>query len=81
LAIHRDDDIEATDGHMGVIEELRIDPRNYIITQLVLRDGHLWNTRHVPIPISEVEHVADGTIYLKLTKAEISQLDIEPHQT
>jgi hypothetical protein len=74
LAMHRRDLVQATDGHVGYIDEFMVDPRSDAITHLVLREGHLWGQRHVAIPVSHIERISDGEVLLKVTKQQIEAL-------
>jgi uncharacterized protein YrrD len=74
LAIRRGARVEATDGHVGHVDEFLIDPKNDAITHLVLREGHLWGQKDVTIPITQIDHIEEDTVYLKLDKASIEAL-------
>jgi sporulation protein YlmC with PRC-barrel domain len=74
LAIRRGARVEATDGHIGRVDEFLIDPTNDSITHLVMREGHLWGQKDVTIPVSQIDHYEENTVYLKLTKEDIEKL-------
>jgi sporulation protein YlmC with PRC-barrel domain len=74
LAVRRGAGVEATDGHVGHVDEFVIDPESDAITHLVLRQGHLWGQREVTIPVSQIDHIEEDTVYLKLDKASIEAL-------
>ncbi len=74
LALHRSDEVQATDGAVGHIDEFLVDPRNDAITHFVLREGHLLDKKHVTIPVSQVASMADGVVHLKLDKQQIDAL-------
>jgi len=78
MAFHRGARVEATDGYVGRIDEFLVDPANGQITHLVLREGHLWGQRDVTIPVSEIQHMDDDTVHLKLSKDRIGQLPAIP---
>jgi sporulation protein YlmC with PRC-barrel domain len=78
LAIERGSRVEATDGQVGKVDELLIDPRDEHITHLVLREGHLWEQRDVTIPASEIDHIEDDTVFLKLDKRAVASLPSVP---
>jgi len=60
------------------VDEFLVDPKNDIITHLVLREGHLWGKKDVTIPVSEVDRIADDAVYLKLGKEVIATLPTVP---
>jgi sporulation protein YlmC with PRC-barrel domain len=78
LAVRRGTQVEATDGHVGRVDEFLVDPRDEHITHLIMREGHLWGQKDVSIPISAIEHIAEDTVYLKLSKNEIEALPTIP---
>ena len=80
LAIRRGAGVEAVDGHAGSVDEFLINPKNDRITHMVMREGYLWNQKEVTIPMSKIDHFADNTVYLKLTKHQIEKLPIIPAQ-
>jgi uncharacterized membrane protein/sporulation protein YlmC with PRC-barrel domain len=74
LPVHRGTRVEATDGRVGRVGEFLADPDTGHITYLVLREGHLWNPKDVTIPVSEIRHVEEDVVYLKLDKHTIASL-------
>ena len=42
LGVTRGTRVEATDGFVGHVDELVVNPKNNRITHLVMREGHLW---------------------------------------
>ncbi len=74
LSLHRGAIVEASDGHVGQVDELLISPEGGHITHLVLRTGHLWGKRDVTIPVSQIDRMEEDTVYLKLDKAAVGKL-------
>jgi hypothetical protein len=66
--------IEAVDGRLGRLDELLVDPDTDRITHLVMREGHLFGSRDVSIPISKIDEFDEYRIKLKLTKADVKNL-------
>jgi sporulation protein YlmC with PRC-barrel domain len=73
VGVRRGQPVEATDGSIGRVHGLVIDPRNGHVTHVLLGEGHLWGRKEVAIPISVVTSVDDG-IRLSLTKQEVGDL-------
>ena len=71
MAVHRGASIEATDGHIGKIEEFLVDPNDRHITHLVLEEGHLWHKRELTIPMSAISKMDEDYIYLNIDKATV----------
>jgi len=78
LAIHRGAHVQAVDGSIGVVDEFLIDPITRHVTSLILREGHLWGKKDVTIPIEQVDHISDDTVFLKLDKSSIEALPAIP---
>jgi sporulation protein YlmC with PRC-barrel domain len=78
LAVHRGTQVNASDGHIGRVDEFLVDPANGYITHLVLREGHLWGQKDVTIPVSQIERITEDTVYLKLDKKSIEALPVIP---
>jgi sporulation protein YlmC with PRC-barrel domain len=78
LAVERGAHVEATDGRVGQVDEFLVDPKKGRITHLILREGHLWGQKDVTIPVSEIDHVEEETVYLKLDKHSIEALPSIP---
>jgi sporulation protein YlmC with PRC-barrel domain len=74
LAIRRGAQVEATDGHVGRVDEFLVEPKNGDITHLVLREGHLWGQKDVTISVSQIDRIEEDTVYLKLDKHSIEML-------
>jgi sporulation protein YlmC with PRC-barrel domain len=68
VAVRRGERARATDGDIGQVEGLVIDPRNHHVTRVLLQEGHLWGRKDVAIPIRAVTRVDDG-IRLNITKS------------
>jgi sporulation protein YlmC with PRC-barrel domain len=70
--------VEATDGHVGRVDKFLVDQATGHITHLVLREGHLWGQKDVTAPISQIDHIEEDTVYLKLDKHAIESLPTIP---
>jgi sporulation protein YlmC with PRC-barrel domain len=78
LAIRRGASVEATDGHVGRVDEFLIDPANGAITHLILREGHLWGQKDISVPLSQIDRIEENTVWLKLDKQSIEALPAIP---
>lgn len=74
LAVKRGDAVEASDGHIGRVDEFLIDPASRHITHLILREGHLWGQRLVTIPISSIADIKSGVVNLNIDKQSVAGL-------
>ncbi|MGD9406252.1 MAG: DUF1269 domain-containing protein [Anaerolineae bacterium] len=78
LAVHRGMPVEASDGRVGKVGELVVDPKSGEITHFVLQEGHLWGKNEVTLPLSAIDTASGDAVYLKLDKAAIEQLPAIP---
>lgn len=70
--------MSATDGHVGKLGELVIDPASGQITHLILMKGHLWGKREITVPVSAINFADKDTVHLNLDKHAIEQLPTVP---
>jgi len=70
---HRGDHVHATDGDIGQVHALRIDPGNRQVTHVLLQEGHLWAGKEAAIPFDKVAGF-DGGIRLNITKQQVQDL-------
>ena len=73
LAVHRGNQVMATDGPVGTVEEFFVTPDNHHLTHLVLREEEQWGENDVTVPITAVDHVKNDIVYLNLDTASITQ--------
>jgi sporulation protein YlmC with PRC-barrel domain len=69
---HRGDHVHATDGDIGQVRALRIDPDSRRVTHVLAREGHLLH-KDVAIPFDKVTGFEDG-IHLSITKEQVRDL-------
>ena len=73
VEVRRGEHVHATDGHIGKVQGLVIDPNSQHVTHVLLQEGHLWGRKEVAIPIGAVTGVDDG-IRLNITKQQVQDL-------
>lgn len=73
VEVRRGEPVHATDGAIGRVQGLVIDPSDHSVTHVLLDEGHLWGKKRVAIPISAVADVADG-VHLTLSKDDVRDL-------
>jgi hypothetical protein len=67
-----DDDVHATDGHVGRFAGLRVDPGTGAVLQVLLR-RHPWGHAELAIPVGSVSGF-EGGVQLGITKQEVKHL-------
>ena len=70
--------VEASDGHVGKVDGLVVDPNRGEVTYLLMWEGHLWGKREVTIPVSAAYFCDADTVYLKLDTAAVEALPVGP---
>lgn len=73
VAVQRGAHVHATDGPIGQVQGLVVDPDTEHVTHVLLQEGHLWGRKQVAIPISVVTDLDDG-IGLSISKREVADL-------
>ncbi|MGH3842968.1 MAG: hypothetical protein ACRDS0_16200 [Pseudonocardiaceae bacterium] len=73
VEVRRGEQVHATDGTIGKVQGLVINPCDRHVTHVLLQEGHLWDRKMVAIPISAVTTVTHG-ISLTLTKDQVANL-------
>lgn len=75
LAIHQGAKVFAKKEHIGKIDDFLFKSKDDgHITHIVLREGHLWKSKNVTVPVSEIRKIDDKGIHLKLNKEEVEEL-------
>jgi sporulation protein YlmC with PRC-barrel domain len=77
--VSRGEPVFATDGEIGRIQGLVIDPGSQHVTHVLLEEGHLFGRKQVAIPITAVTRIGD-IIRLTISKQQVEDLppaDIE----
>ena len=73
VGIRGGEPVEATDGSIGKVQGLVVDPGSRRVTHVLLQEGHLWGRKEVAIPIGSVKSIDDG-IRLGISKQEVQDL-------
>jgi sporulation protein YlmC with PRC-barrel domain len=73
VEVRRGEHVHATDGTIGRVQGLVVNPSDHAVTHILLEEGHLWGKKRVAIPIAAVIGVEDG-VRLRVTKQEIEGL-------
>jgi len=72
---HRGDHVHATDGEIGQLRALCVDPGTHQVTHVhvLLKEGHLWRHKEVAIPSGSISGFADG-IHLSISREQVEEL-------
>lgn len=82
VEVRRGEHVHATDGGIGRVQGLVIDPKDHHVTHVLLEMGHLWGKKEIAIPIGAVKDVAADGVMLNLTRDEVRDLppvDVTQH--
>ena len=74
VEVRRGEHVHATDGNIGRVQGLVIDPKDHHVTHVLLEEGHLWGKKEVAIPIGAVKDVDSDGVRLNVGKDEIREL-------
>jgi hypothetical protein len=70
---HRGEHVHATDGDIGHLRALRIDPGSRQVTHVLIREGPVWDRKDLAIPSASVAGFDDG-IRLSITRQQVREL-------
>ncbi|MFE9427420.1 PRC-barrel domain-containing protein [Kitasatospora sp. NPDC006697] len=73
VQIRHGDRVEATDGSVGKVQGLVVDPDDHSVSHILLQEGHLWGRKTVAIPLRVTDWIG-GRVNVHLTKAELADL-------
>ena len=72
--IRRDLTVCATDGEIGQVQGLVVDPGGRAVTHVLLQQGHAWGRREVAVPIGAVVKLGTLIVHLSLSKHQVKDL-------
>ena len=78
VAVEPNMPVEATDGALGKIDELLVNPEAGKVTHIVIRKGYFWDPQEVALPVSTIDYTADGIVYLKFDKQTLEGYALDP---
>lgn len=73
VAVRRGDPVQATDGEIGRVQGLVIEPSDGHVTHILLQEGHFWGREEIALPINAVASMNAG-ITLRLSKQQVQEL-------
>jgi sporulation protein YlmC with PRC-barrel domain len=74
LAVRRGATVMARDGLLGHIDKFIVDADTERVSQLIVREGHLWGQKVLTIPVASIERIEQDTVYLTLSRVEAEHL-------
>jgi sporulation protein YlmC with PRC-barrel domain len=72
--IRRELTVCATDGEMGQVQGLVVEPGGHRVTHVLLQKGHGWGRKEVAIPIGAVTKIGTLLMHLSLAKHQVKDL-------
>jgi sporulation protein YlmC with PRC-barrel domain len=74
IEVHRELTVCATDGDIGQVLGLVVDPGGHQVTHVLLQEGHMRGRKEVAIPIGAVTKIGTLLIHLGLTRRQVKDL-------
>jgi sporulation protein YlmC with PRC-barrel domain len=74
VEVHRELTVLATDGEIGQVKGLVVEPAGHQVTHVLLQKGHLRGHREVAIPIRAVTKIGTLLVQLSLTRRQVKDL-------
>lgn len=79
VAVNRGTLVYSADGNViGSVDEFLVDQDGGRVTNLILREGHIFGQKDVFIPITEIETIQESGLFLRLNKRNIEKLPAIP---
>ena len=72
--IRRELSVCATDGEIGQVRGVVVEPGGRHVTHVLLQAGHLWGRKEVAVPISAVIKIGTLIVHLSLAKHQVKDL-------
>jgi sporulation protein YlmC with PRC-barrel domain len=72
--IRRELTVCATDGDIGQVQGLVVEPGDHQVTHVLLQEGPRWGRKEVAVPISAVTKIGTLLIHLGLSKHQLKHL-------
>jgi hypothetical protein len=73
VEVRRGDQVHASDGWIGSVKGLVVDPADNHVTHVLLAEGHFWGRKQVAIPIGATSRIEEE-IRVDMTKEQIEAL-------
>jgi sporulation protein YlmC with PRC-barrel domain len=74
IEVHRELTVCATDGDIGQVQGLVVEPGGHQVTHVLLQQGRMRGRKEVAIPIGAVTKIGTLLIHLSLTKHQVKDL-------
>ena len=74
VEVHSELAVCATDGEIGQVQGLVVEPDGHHVTHVLLQKGRMWGHKEVAIPIGAVTKIGTLLIHLSLTKHQVKDL-------
>ena len=74
VLVRRGQQVNATDGGIGKVMGLGVDPVDGMVTHILLEEGHLWDRKQVSIPIRDVSGIGADGVAVRLSKDQVRDL-------
>ena len=74
VEVHRELTVCATDGEIGQVQGLVVEPGGHHVTHVLLQKGRMWGHKEVAIPIGAVTKIGTLLIHLSFTKHQVKDL-------
>jgi len=72
--IRRELTVCASDGEIGQVRGVAVEPDGHCVTHVLLEEGHMWGRKEVAVPIGAVMKIGTLLIRLSLTKRQVKDL-------
>lgn len=66
--------VQASDGPVGIVTGLKVEPASKRVKQLVIEPSLPWDHRQIVVPVTQIEQAEENVVFLKLDKRSLDIL-------
>ena len=74
VEVHERERLHAMNGATGRIDGLIVNRADQRVTQVLLREGYLWNRRDVLVALDQRDHIDEDGVHVSVTKHDLAAL-------
>ena len=74
LSLAQGMEIDASDGKVGKLAEIVLEPASGKITHLLMKKGPFWSRKEVLVPVPSVANVDNGAIHLRMDRKKVREM-------
>lgn len=74
LALQQGARVDASDGPVGIVAGLKVEPSSKRVRQLIIEPSLPWDHRKIAVPVTQIGQAKENVVFLKLDKRSLDTL-------